>query len=256
MYTTKSLVKSVLTLGLVAVLSSYGLAAGQSHEQMSDQPYQWGWGQQESYSSATDMRLGKASELIGSSLKNPQGQKLGTIYDLVLTEDLDNVSYVALSRGGLLGIGRNLYAVPWSAVQLGAAGNYILPVSEEEFMQWRGFRSSAWPDSVTRSWASEVSGTGEPVAHHGQMTEEKRPVQDRRATRIIGTTVKTPEGLTAGTIDDMVIALDDGEIQYVVVSFGGFLGLGEKFTVVPHDSIELDSDRRLARVNVGREVLR
>jgi sporulation protein YlmC with PRC-barrel domain len=253
MYTTKSLVKGIVTLSLVAVLSGYGIAAepGTSY-QMGDQPALGHQSEQPMPSPTSELTVRRAKQLIGEPVKNKQGQTLGTIYDLVLTPDLDQVSYVALSRGGLFGIGRNLYAVPWSSLELSAAGTYIVPVSEEEFTHWRGFRTSAWPNDVHRDWVSDTSRTGEmPPA-----SMEGRSVQDRRASRIMGTMVKTPEGLDAGNIENLVIALDSGNILYTIVSFGGFFGMGSQYAAVPQSAIDLRPDRHVAQLNVNRDVLR
>lgn len=249
MYTTKSLMRGIVTISLVAVLSGYAIAAEPT---MGDQPMAEQQTEQRTFSPTANLSIRKATELIGEPVKNTQGQTLGTIYDLVLTPDLDRISYVALSRGGLFGIGRILHAIPWSAMRLGAGGSYILPISEEELTQWRGFSPSAWPTEAHRGWVSgEV-----PADETPQTAAESQSAQDRRYSRIRGITVETPEGLDAGNIDNLVVAMDDGRILYTIVSFGSFLGLGEQYAAVPHQAIDLESGRRVAKVNVGRDVLR
>src|SRR4030042_2358131 len=87
---------------------------------------------QEMPSQSSDLMLRRASNLIGSKVVSPQGRTLGTIYDIVLTPDYSTASYVAVSRGGLFGIGNNLYAVPWSAIRMGATDTHYLPIEEEQ----------------------------------------------------------------------------------------------------------------------------
>jgi len=252
MYTKKSLSSSrgLVTLGLVAVLLGYGIAAGEGNS-MADQPSARQQIEQEAFSS-TDLTIRRATQLIGEPVKNAQGETLGRVYDLVLTSELDQISYVALSRGGLFGIGRNLYAIPWSTMRLGTGGSYIAPISTDELTQWRGFRPSAWPSDASRSWTSESARPAE----EPQTAEERRSVQDRRVSRIRGTMVKTPEGLSAGNIQDLVVTMDNGRILYTIVAFGGFLGLGQQQAAVPQGAIDLQPDQRVAQVNVSREVLR
>jgi len=52
-----------------------------------------------------------ASEIVGTQVKNPQGEVLGKIDDLVF-DDEGQISFAILGYGGFLGIGQNLVAVP------------------------------------------------------------------------------------------------------------------------------------------------
>lgn len=240
-------------MGLVALLAGAGIAAPRDESRISDQPSSMRLQtEQQTASMMRDSSLRRASQLIGEPVKNAQGERLGTIYDLVLTEDLDQVSYIALSRGGIFGIGRNLYAIPWSTMRLGATGAYVVPISKEELTQWRGFQPAAWPSEPAQSWINGAARTTE----EPQTKEERKAVQSRRASRIKGTTVKTPENLNAGNISDLVVAMDSGKVQYTIVSFGGLLGIGPQFAAVPQGAIDLDTEQRVAELNVGREVLR
>ena len=49
----------------------------------------------------------RASELIGKEVKNPQGEQLGEIEDLVVHMTTGDVRYAILSLGGFLGATRN-----------------------------------------------------------------------------------------------------------------------------------------------------
>ncbi|MFC7368227.1 MULTISPECIES: PRC-barrel domain-containing protein [Vreelandella] len=61
-----------------------------------------------------------------------------------------------------------------------------------------------------------------------------------------------------GTINDLVID-EDGQIHAVVISVGGFLGMGEKDVAVAWDSLELvkddDGDDYVIRVNASQDAL-
>src|SRR5438309_3976352 len=54
-----------------------------------------------------------------------------------------------------------------------------------------------------------------------------------RGNTFIGADVENPQGQNLGDIKDMVIDRASGRIAYAVVSFGGFLGMGEKLFAVP-----------------------
>lgn len=59
-----------------------------------------------------------------------------------------------------------------------------------------------------------------------------------KASSIIGTDVVSPVGDNLGDIKEVVIDPNTGKIAYAVVSFGGFLGMGEKLFAVPFSAIE------------------
>jgi sporulation protein YlmC with PRC-barrel domain len=54
-----------------------------------------------------------------------------------------------------------------------------------------------------------------------------------RGNTFIGANVENPQGQNLGEINDIVIDRASGRMAYAVVSFGGFLGMGEKLFAVP-----------------------
>ena len=54
-----------------------------------------------------------------------------------------------------------------------------------------------------------------------------------RGNTFIGADVQNPQGQNLGDIKDIVIDRVSGRMAYAVVSFGGFLGMGEKLFAVP-----------------------
>ena len=59
------------------------------------------------------------------------------------------------------------------------------------------------------------------------------PWQLVKGSTFIGADVENPQGQNLGDIKDIVIDRASGRITYAVVSFGGFLGMGEKLFAVP-----------------------
>ncbi len=60
------------------------------------------------------------SELSGMNVKNPNGEKLGDIRNVVIDIHQGNVVYGLVGIGGLLGAGERLAAVPWSSITVQA----------------------------------------------------------------------------------------------------------------------------------------
>lgn len=54
-----------------------------------------------------------------------------------------------------------------------------------------------------------------------------------RASQLIGMNIQNPEGKSLGSVNDIVIDARSGRVRYAAVSYGGFLGLGDKLFAVP-----------------------
>ena len=79
-----------------------------------------------------------------------------------------------------------------------------------------------------------------------------------KASELIGLNVYTDGDEEKGEINDLVIS-EDGKIAYAAVSFGGFLGIGDKLFAVPMDAIRLerkDGEVNLARIDVNEETIK
>ena len=63
------------------------------------------------------------------------------------------------------------------------------------------------------------------------------------ASRVEGTPVFNKAGETIGHIDDLSIERVGGRVVYAIMSFGGFLGIGEKFHPIPWSLLDYDTER-------------
>jgi sporulation protein YlmC with PRC-barrel domain len=58
-----------------------------------------------------------------------------------------------------------------------------------------------------------------------------------------------------GEIKDFMVDLDSGCIAYAVLSYGGFLGMGDKLFAVPMQALALDEDRKVFVFDVSKDRL-
>jgi len=58
-----------------------------------------------------------------------------------------------------------------------------------------------------------------------------------------------------GEIKEVMLDLEKGTIDYFVIEFGGFLGLGVKYFAIPLRLLKLDAPNKRFIFNQGREVL-
>jgi sporulation protein YlmC with PRC-barrel domain len=64
------------------------------------------------------------------------------------------------------------------------------------------------------------------------------------STTICSDKVVDPAGDTLGDIKDLMIDCDNGRVQYAVLEFGGFLGMGTKLFAVPMEALKLDRENK------------
>jgi sporulation protein YlmC with PRC-barrel domain len=63
-----------------------------------------------------------------------------------------------------------------------------------------------------------------------------------RSGTLVGMPVKNPSHETLGEIKELMFNVDDGRIQYAVLSVGGVLGLGDKLFAVPWNQLRMMHD--------------
>ena len=75
------------------------------------------------------------------------------------------------------------------------------------------------------------------------------------ASTIEGTPVQNQAGEDLGEINELMIDLEKGRIAYAVLSFGGFLGLGDKLFALPWEALTMSAGGDFFILNVARERL-
>jgi len=76
------------------------------------------------------------------------------------------------------------------------------------------------------------------------------------ANALIGHKVYNPQGETLGDIKDVMLDVDLGRVVYSVLSFGGFLGMGDKLFAIPFEAFRLDPSNDRVILNVPKDRLK
>ena len=83
----------------------------------------------------------------GTAVYNPDGDKLGSIDDLVIDKRTGQVRYAALEFGGFLGMGTDRYPLPWSMLKYDTGlDGYVVPLQKEQLDQAPKYEQSATPE--------------------------------------------------------------------------------------------------------------
>jgi hypothetical protein len=73
--------------------------------------------------------------------------------------------------------------------------------------------------------------------------------------KVEGTAVYDREGEKLGSIHSVMIDKISGKVGYAVMSFGGFLGMGDRYHPLPWDVLTYDTDQGGYVVNLDRSRL-
>lgn len=76
------------------------------------------------------------------------------------------------------------------------------------------------------------------------------------ASTLIGNNVRNSDGDSLGEIEEIMLDRSDGRVAYAVLSFGGFLGVGDKLFAVPWQVLEIDTENHEFILDVPKDRLK
>mgnify|MGYP006159360017 CR=1 FL=1 len=76
------------------------------------------------------------------------------------------------------------------------------------------------------------------------------------ADTLIGNEVVNHNDENVGEIKEIMLEVQTGRVSYAVLSFGGFLGMGEKLFAVPWSAMTLDRNKRCFVLDVSKDRLK
>lgn len=77
-----------------------------------------------------------------------------------------------------------------------------------------------------------------------------------RVSKVLGTNVRDPAGQKIGEVEDVILDKESNRIMFAVLSFGGFLGMAEKYHPLPWASLDYDENQNAYIVNYTKEQLK
>jgi sporulation protein YlmC with PRC-barrel domain len=92
------------------------------------------------------------------------------------------------------------------------------------------------------------------VNHEGP--DANMPTQRLSATSIIGDRLENAEGEDLGKIDNLMVNVNTGQIDYAVVEFESFLGIGGKLFAIPFSELQLNPEKKIFVLHRDKEYLK
>jgi sporulation protein YlmC with PRC-barrel domain len=91
-----------------------------------------------------------SNDVEGTEVYNTNGDHVGEIDHLIIDKGSGRVSYAVMTFGGFLGLGKNHYPIPWSALNYDTEkGGYRTSITENQLRDAPEYRDDAWED---RDW--------------------------------------------------------------------------------------------------------
>jgi len=194
-------------------------------------------------------------KLIGRNVKNPQDETIGEIEAIHLDKD-GRVDSVIIGVGGFLGMGERLVRVAWKDLTVTGNGEKVttaytkdqLKALPEYKYREAGYRGQAFTDTgIYRDSAAApakpttVITTPKPSAVPNQPTKDFNADGHISTNAVLEASVRNAANESIGDVADVYID-KDGRIQTVVVSVGGFLGMGRKYVAVKWTELQMRRD--------------
>ncbi|MFZ5778766.1 MAG: PRC-barrel domain-containing protein [Pseudomonadota bacterium] len=223
-----------------------------------------------------------ASKLIGRDIQNMQNETIGEIESIYIGKD-GKVDSVMVSVGGFLGIGDREVRIPWSDLNIANNGEKVTvnmtkdqlkakPEYKYPNQSYRGqvfTDTGPWKDTNTTADTRRPSDMTRPAdtakgpqnantaAANTTSTGDFNASGEMSANALIGASVRNQNRDAIGEIEDVYVD-KDGKISTLVVSVGGFLGVGAKNVAVKWSDVNFARDGKslVVTTNLNKDALK
>ena len=208
----------------------------------------------------------EARTLVGKAVYDVNGDKIGSIDDVILAPSGQGAQQAVIKSGGFLGIGEKLIAVSIADLKPGRDKDTLV-VNGLTRQQVRDMRTFAY-DQSTRSWRNTQTAAGTndmangsmangPVANGNAGTGLGGPavapaagaVNSVQPRMLTGKEVVDAGGKRIGTVDNVLMDASGSKPEKVIIASGGFLGIGEKLIAVDFSQLTLPGAAAAAQGN-------
>jgi sporulation protein YlmC with PRC-barrel domain len=201
---------------------------------------------------------GDTRKLIGRNVQNAQNDTIGEIKSVYIGPD-GKVDSLIVGVGGILGMGEREVRLAWSELRVSDNNEkVVLNITKDELKAkpeykysnagWRGqvfSEKGPWtagdPNRIAREHAASERMSADRNTASTTSSSDFNAYGEISGNAFIGTNVRNQNNEIVGKVEDVYID-DRGAIKTVVVSVGGFLGMGTKDVAVRWSDIGRSRD--------------
>jgi sporulation protein YlmC with PRC-barrel domain len=200
----------------------------------------------------------QAETLIGYAVVNSERQTLGRIADFLVTRQ-GTVPYAIVEFAGFLGLGEQRYAIPMSVMELSTGVEQVFfDLDRDQLSRMPGidrvnFRrpNRDWDGEIRDFWREQLDmALGDFAEARLEEEEEPEDPPAQLATTIMGYTVRTADGSTVGSVDNLLVSVEDSRLRYGVVLGNATVGREGESIPLPLDLVPWQIAGESLRVNV------
>ena len=183
-------------------------------------------------------------KLIGRNVKNSENDTIGEIETVYINAD-GKVDSVIVGVGGFLGLGERLVRLAWTELQVSDNGEkVVVNMTKDQLKAMPPYdyrdpkaKGQVFPDPYPR----ERTATAERTTGATESTGDFNAHGSVSSRAFVGAKVYNAAKETVGTVEDIYLDAK-GAVDTVVVSVGGFLGIGTKNVAVRWSDFKLGRD--------------
>jgi hypothetical protein len=99
-----------------------------------------------------------ADKVTGTNVYNREGEKLGSVYNVMLNKLNGQVAYAIMSFGGFLGMGESYHPLPWRALTYDPGlGGYVVDIDRRQLESAPYYTTRDEPDWADRRYAERIN---------------------------------------------------------------------------------------------------
>lgn len=103
-------------------------------------------------------RLISSEKVEGTAVFDSTGAHLGRVHHLMIDKYTGQVAFAVASFGGFLGIGENLFPLPWKLLKYETSrGGYVVDVDRAKLVGAPSYSSAATPDWSDRYYEAQIT---------------------------------------------------------------------------------------------------
>jgi sporulation protein YlmC with PRC-barrel domain len=207
---------------------------------------------------------GDTRKLIGRTVQDARNDTIGEIKSVYIGPD-GKVDSLIVAVGGILGVGEREVRLAWSELRLSDNGEkVVLDITRDALKarpEYKYNEKAPWtaadPNRTARDRAASERLSADRNAVSTTATGDFNVYGELSGNAFVGTNVRNRNNEIVGKVEDVYID-ERGAIKAVVVSVGGFLGMGTKDIAVRWSDIGRSRDGKslVLTTNWTRESLK
>jgi len=105
------------------------------------------------------LRFASSSTLLGSDLKNPKNETIGSVEDFIVDRGSGRIAYAVIQSGDVLGLGGKSFALPYERLDyVASTESYLAALTEEQIERQTEFLPENWTDLSHTTWMEKMDG--------------------------------------------------------------------------------------------------